>query len=63
MTTRITFGSGKYTLEHNNGANLRALRYGEQWRDLSGDGMVLALVQEVEELRQKLAKYEQSYRR
>lgn len=56
MSTKIELMDGKYTLEHNNGVGLRCLRYGEYWRDLVGDGMVLALVSEVEDLREKLAK-------
>lgn len=48
------FADGKYTLIHLNGTGLRALRYGEEWRDLVGDGMVLAMLQEVEELDDRL---------
>ncbi len=55
-----TICDGKYTLIHENGKGLRALRYGEEWRDLTGDGMVLALVQEIESLRDDLAKLEES---
>lgn len=49
-TTTINLGDGKYTIQHEDGANLRALRHGEPWRELTGDGMVLALVQRIEEL-------------
>lgn len=52
--TRIDLRGGKYTVQHNNGANLKALRYGEEWRDLTGDGLVLALVQKIEELEECL---------
>lgn len=47
--TKIVVDDGKYTLIHSNGSGLRALRHGEPWRekDLIGDGMVLALVQEI----------------
>lgn len=50
--TRITVYDGKYTLIHDNGVGLRCLRHGEPWRNLVGDSMVLALVQEIEELRE-----------
>jgi photosystem II stability/assembly factor-like uncharacterized protein len=53
MTTSITVADGKYTVSHDNGANLKALRYGEEWRDLVGDGLVLALVQEIERLQEE----------
>ena len=28
-----------------------ALRYGQKWRDLTGDGLILAMVQEIEKLK------------
>ena len=46
----VTLEDGKYTVHHEHGTNFRALRYGETWRDLTGDGLVLALVQEIERL-------------
>jgi len=51
METRIEIEDGKYAVVHDNGADLRALRYGEPWRDLTGDGLVLAMAQEIEALR------------
>ena len=50
----VTVAEGKYTLIHENGQRFRALRYGEEWRDLTGDGMVLALVQHIEDLQSEL---------
>lgn len=52
MMTKIDLCDGKYSVMHDNGADLHAVRYGEPWRDLIGDGLVLALVQEVERLRE-----------
>lgn len=52
----ITVGDGKYTLVMDP-TNLRALRYGERWRDLVGDGLVMALGQEIQELRETVAKF------
>jgi hypothetical protein len=34
-----------------------ALRYGERWRNLIGDGLVLAMAQRIEELEEKLESY------
>jgi hypothetical protein len=48
--TRIELDGGKYTVTHRSGTELQALRYGEPWRDLTGDGLVLALCQEIESL-------------
>lgn len=52
---RRDFDNGKYTVTHNNGVNFQALRYGEPWRSLNGDGLVLAMAQEVEALDTQVA--------
>ena len=60
--TKIELADGKYTVTHDNGNNLKALRYGEDWRDLVGDGLVLALVQRIEELEDYAGtQYERGY--
>jgi hypothetical protein len=41
-----------------NGAGLKALRYGQEWRDLTGDGLILALAQEIEALRERVKAHE-----
>lgn len=47
----IDLHDGKYTYVINDdGHNQHALRYGEPWRDLVGDGFVLAMAQKIEEL-------------
>ncbi|MCK5610392.1 hypothetical protein KAR91_51440 [Candidatus Pacearchaeota archaeon] len=48
----VTMYDGKYTVILPTDGGLKALRHGEEWRDLCGDGLVLALAQEVDELRQ-----------
>ena len=45
------FDNGKYTVVFPPNGGLHALRHGEAWRDLTGDGMVLAMLQEVQRLR------------
>lgn len=50
MSTRIQLEDGKYTVIHDNGANFHALRYNKPWRDLTGDGLVLAMAQKIEDL-------------
>ena len=52
--TRIELDDGKYTVVHDSGAGLHALRYGEHWRDMTGDGLVLAMAQEIEDLRRRI---------
>jgi hypothetical protein len=50
-----SFLDGKYeVLFDEKTGRLRALRYGETWRDLDGDGLVLAMLQEVNQLREQL---------
>lgn len=44
---------GKYTVIVDP-LNFRALRYGEEWRDLCGDGLVFAMAQEILELQARL---------
>lgn len=48
---RVNVYDGKYTVIMTDDGGLRALRYGEEWRDLCGDGLVLALAHEIENLR------------
>jgi hypothetical protein len=47
----VTIEGGKYTIKQGPTGGLRALRYGEEWRDLCGDSMVLCMAQEIERLR------------
>ncbi len=50
----VTVYDEKYTvIQHANGRT-EALRYGEKWRDCTGDGLILALAQEIELLKEKL---------
>ncbi len=53
----ISLCGGKYSVKNNNGV-LEVYRHGERWpekeKQLIGDGFVLALVQEIEELKEKL---------
>lgn len=47
---KLDFEGGKYTVIHDNGCNFTALRYGKEWRSLVGDALVLAIVQEYEDV-------------
>lgn len=53
---RINLENGKYSLVHDNGFGFHALRHGQPWRKLEGDGLLLAAAYEIEELRAKLLK-------
>lgn len=54
-TTTIRINE-KYTVLHEHGTNLRATRYDEPWRDLVGDGLVLAMAQLIEDMAQEIVK-------
>jgi hypothetical protein len=53
--TKLSFCDGKYTVLFDllNGVS-ECLRYGEEWRDLRGDKLILAMFDEVVELKQQL---------
>ena len=48
MKTEIKVG--EYTVIHENGTNFHALRHGEPWHVLTGNNLVLALVNRIEQL-------------
>ena len=50
--TEIQIEDGKYTLVSDRGI-LKALRYGEPWRDLTGDKMIGVMFSEIERLREE----------
>lgn len=55
MTTEtIDLEDGKYTLCLHSDGRLEALRYGEPWRELCGDKLVLCLMQRVQALESKV---------
>lgn len=49
MVIKVTVGDGKYTFIQDEDGSARALRYGEEWRDCTGDGLMLALAQAIDE--------------
>lgn len=52
----VTVGDGKYTVIMERYGQTHALRYGEPWRCISGDNLILSLAMEVERLRELLAR-------
>lgn len=54
----VTVYDGKYTVIQDEKGRLRALRYGEEWRDCVGDGLICALGYEVHELRTRIKELE-----
>lgn len=57
MEQQIEIGDGEYTLVMKNEPGkfvFKSLRYGEEWRDLVGDNLVLAMFHEIEDLRERI---------
>lgn len=52
MKTKVSVAEGKYTVVFDEDGGLKALRYGEEWRDCCGDNLVYCLASELHELRQ-----------
>lgn len=52
MQMKISLADGKYTYLLNQDGQ-RVLRYGEDWRDLSGDKFVLSMAMKIEEMQYK----------
>lgn len=51
---RIELEGGKYVLVDSGRGQLKALRYGEEWRDLTGDKMIGCLAFELHRAREAL---------
>ncbi|PAV30342.1 hypothetical protein CIL05_07680 [Virgibacillus profundi] len=52
---KIDLYGGKYTALHDEGhGGVTVLRYGEAWRNETGDGFILAMIQEIISLREEL---------
>lgn len=50
MTNKTIVKVGKYEISHTNGTDFVALRNGEPWRNLTGDNLVMSLVERIEQL-------------
>jgi hypothetical protein len=57
MTKILELANGKYTIiydfDHPKHCVFKALRYGEEWRDLMGDNLIIELISKIEELESK----------
>lgn len=50
----VSICDGKYTVIQDEKGGLKALRYGEEWRDCCGDNLIYNLAYEVSKLREKI---------
>lgn len=58
----ITLEDGKYrvVLPRNYlDGGMKALRYGQPWRNLAGDNLILAMAQEIDRLRKQISDHKQ----
>jgi len=60
---KVPVGHNKYTVVFDSEGNLSALRYGEKWRDCIGDGLILTLAQDLDDLRNKVRLLVDTYER
>lgn len=50
----VSVDNGKYTVIQTDDGYVSGLRYGEEWQDLTGNNLVLALAYEIDRLRDGL---------
>lgn len=57
MVKTITLGEGKYTIiyDKNSQYPVKCLRYGQDWKDLTGDNLIFYLCNKITELTERLA--------
>lgn len=52
----VSIDNGKYTVIQNDDGTVSVNRYGECWREVTGDKLILALAYEIDRLREELNK-------
>lgn len=57
----VTLDNGKYTLIRHEDGRMEALRYGEKWRDLTGDNLVAALAERIDHLSRPVSVSDDAY--
>ena len=59
----ISICDGKYTVIQAPTGTTRVLRYGEEWRDVTGDNVIGGLAWELQEARERIKQLEESENR
>ena len=54
-TEKVELAEGKYTVCLDEDYTFYALRHGALWRDMTGDGMIFSMFQEIQKLKSKVA--------
>lgn len=52
MSEQVDFEDGKYTVIYDEG-HFKALRYGQPWRDLTGDNLVYSMLVKASQLKKE----------
>jgi hypothetical protein len=56
----VSICDGKYTVIQESTGGTRVLRYGEEWRDVTGDNVICGLAWELQESRDRIKRLEKS---
>ena len=54
----VSICDGKYTVIQEPTGETRVLRYGEEWRDVTGDNVIVGLAWELQESRERIKRLE-----
>lgn len=54
---KVTVDDGKYTIVQYDNGQVIVYRYGFKWRDCTGDGLILALAQEINKIQEEKNDY------
>lgn len=61
--TNVSICDGKYIIIQAPTGTTRVLRYGEEWRDVTGDNVIGGLAWELQEARERIKRLEESENR
>jgi hypothetical protein len=56
----VSICDGKYTVIQEPSGETRVLRYGEEWRDVTGDNVICGLAWELQESRERIKRLEEA---
>lgn len=55
---RVSICDGKYTIIQDSSYRSKVLRYGEEWREVTGDNVILGAAFEIEKLKERIKNLE-----
>lgn len=57
---KVSICDGKYTIIQDASGRTNVLRYGESWRDVTGDNVILGAAYEIEKLQARIQRLEEA---